>query len=126
MPLPSSPYRGLLYYESDWADIFAGRSEDSKNCAERLMGAPLLILHGRTGCGKSSFLRAGLAPFLEASSYPASFMRDEKGFKVVRSGGTIKSLPIGNRHPRDRRGDGLSLHARRPWQLEEGAGTPLP
>jgi hypothetical protein len=107
MPLPSSPYRGLLYYESDWADIFAGRSEDSKNCAERLMGAPLLILHGRTGCGKSSFLRAGLAPFLEASSYPASFMRDEKGFKVVRSG----ALPL------------RSLAAEIWRIIEEAAGT---
>lgn len=85
--LPDSPYRGLLYFESDHTAIFAGRNSDSKTCAQRLMDAPVLILHGRTGCGKSSFLRAGLAPFLEMSKLEHQFIKGAQAeFKVTRSG----------------------------------------
>jgi hypothetical protein len=87
LKLPDVPYRGLLFFESMHQGVFAGRADDSVSCAEKLMNASVLILHGRTGCGKSSFLRAGLAPFLERMHYPARFMRGPNGdFKVVRSG----------------------------------------
>lgn len=64
---PSSPYKGLSYYGPRDSKLFSGRDEDIWQCA-RMLDHPstrILMLHGVTGCGKSSFLRAGLIPLLE-------------------------------------------------------------
>lgn len=59
----AQPYRGLLHFASEHAAVFAGRERDIRACYDFLMKSTILILHGTTGCGKSSFLRAGLAPY---------------------------------------------------------------
>jgi hypothetical protein len=77
---PAEPYKGLNYYESDDVPIFAGRNDDLSQCA-RLLGATatrLFVLHGSSGCGKSSFLRAGLVPFLEQRDNDFLFVRDRE------------------------------------------------
>ncbi len=78
---PSQPYKGLNYYGPDDIPIFAGREYDIELCA-RLVSSPstaILIVHGSTGCGKSSFLRAGLIPFLEHREHGYSFVRSDAG-----------------------------------------------
>lgn len=77
-----SPYPGLRYYEANQADYFAGREEAAKACTVLLGTSRVVILHGRSGCGKSSFLRAGVKPLLEQSDRRSSF---PKNFDVVRS-----------------------------------------
>src|SRR6266849_7321302 len=75
---PPEPYKGLNYYEAEDIRLLAGRSNDLSICV-RLLGAPgtrLFVLHGSPGCGKSSFLRAGLVPFLERSGNGFLFIRD--------------------------------------------------
>ena len=76
--LPERPYKGLSYYRTTDAAIFGARSEDVRRVARRLAErrTRLLVLHGRTGCGKSSFLRAGLIPFLEREGYGFRFLRE--------------------------------------------------
>jgi NTE family protein len=66
-PWPASPYKGLGYYEAEDWPLFAGRDSDLDSCADLLsqLGTRILIVHGTTGCGKSSFLRAGLIRYLE-------------------------------------------------------------
>jgi hypothetical protein len=74
---PRAPYKGLNYYGPEDVPIFAGRREDLSQCA-RLVAATstrLFVLHGGTGCGKSSFLRAGLIPFLEQRGNDFLFVR---------------------------------------------------
>ena len=44
------------------------------------------MLHGRTGCGKSSFLRAALSPLLQRSTPLVFPQLPGGGFRVVRSG----------------------------------------
>lgn len=61
---PPLPYKGLDYYNHrDWM-LFAERSAETVACGELLgnCGTKLLLVHGPTGTGKSSFLRAGLFP----------------------------------------------------------------
>ena len=50
-------------------------------CIQRLASAEtrILLLHGNTGCGKSSFLRAGLIPGLEERGFGYFFLRDAEG-----------------------------------------------
>lgn len=76
---PSLPYKGLTYYTREDAMLFAGRDDDIVRCgllmAEWKMR--LLLLHGATGCGKSSFLRAGLIPYLESASAGIAFARTD-------------------------------------------------
>lgn len=79
IPWPPQPYKGLNYYGPEDMPIFAGRELDIDLCA-RLLSSPatrILILHGSTGCGKSSFLRAGLIPFLERNVQGYSFARTD-------------------------------------------------
>ena len=63
---PKRPYKGLQQYEYDDAPLFAGRKEEIQACAKELLRSEisLFLLHGQSGCGKSSFLRAGLIPHL--------------------------------------------------------------
>src|SRR5881394_1932794 len=74
---PNDPYKGLANYELEDEVLFAGRNVEIDACAQLLAGAQtkLLILHGQTGCGKSSFLRAGLIPALERNGAGYIFLR---------------------------------------------------
>jgi hypothetical protein len=63
---PAAPYKGLNYYSASDQPLFGQRDDAIESCA-RLVGAfstKLLLIHGRTGTGKSSFVRAGLLPRL--------------------------------------------------------------
>ena len=80
---PPSPYKGFSYYTRNDVPLFAGRDEDILRCAHFLTNhsTRFMILYGSTGCGKSSFLRAGLLPFLESGESGFCFLKshnDEK------------------------------------------------
>jgi formylglycine-generating enzyme required for sulfatase activity len=57
-----NPYRGLETYEAKHAESFFGRSAQVANVLERLQGMPWLLVAAPAGCGKSSLVRAGIAP----------------------------------------------------------------
>jgi NTE family protein len=73
----NNPYKGLSSYTEDDASLFAGRDVDIERCAAVLAdwNTRILILHGLTGCGKSSFLKAGVISYLEKGSGGISFAR---------------------------------------------------
>ena len=64
---PDQPYRGLNYFRRQDRPLLAGRDVEIANCAERIAHPQtrVLLLNGATGCGKSSFIRAGLIPTME-------------------------------------------------------------
>ncbi|MET4235518.1 patatin-like phospholipase family protein [Bradyrhizobium barranii subsp. apii] len=74
------PYKGLASYTEDDAHLFAGRDVDIRRCATFLADSNtrILALHGLTGCGKSSFLRAGIIPYLEDGDTGIAFARRGK------------------------------------------------
>ena len=51
------PYRGLARYRYADSRLFAGRDREINQCMDALEEGPetLFILHGKSGCGKSSF-----------------------------------------------------------------------
>jgi hypothetical protein len=77
-PLPKHPYRSLMYFDRDDRALFAGRDGDVLRFARILDEAATrrLVLHGESGCGKSSFLRAGAIPFLEDECVGYRSVRD--------------------------------------------------
>lgn len=78
MPLPEEPYKSLDYYVHDDRALFAGRDDDVQRFSQLLDDGrtKLLVLHGESGIGKSSFLRAGLIPFLEDECVGYQFVRN--------------------------------------------------
>ena len=83
-PLPEKPYRSLQYYTRQERALFTGRDGDVARFARILddAGTGLLVLHGESGCGKSSVLRAGVIPFLEEECHGFRFLRDRKSSEV--------------------------------------------
>ena len=77
-PLPDVPYLPLAAYGPDYRALFAGRDGDVERVAWLLGRAEtrVVLLHGESGVGKSSFLRAGLIPYLEETAVGFRFLRD--------------------------------------------------
>ncbi|MDB6106946.1 MAG: hypothetical protein JWO52_6945 [Gammaproteobacteria bacterium] len=82
--LPPHPYMGLMYFRAAERALFSGRNDEIDACKALLttIETRVLILHGITGCGKSSFLRAGLIPALELESN-YHFVRNTQGVPVL-------------------------------------------
>ena len=86
---PDEPYKGLVWYGPEDRLLFSGRDGAVKTCMHFIAASEtrILLLHGQTGCGKSSFLRAALIPDLEERAHGYLFMRDDKGAPLfIRSG----------------------------------------
>lgn len=63
--LPPSPYPGLRpFQKSEWP-IFFGRETMTDTVVELLLRQQFLLVHGPSGNGKSSLIRAGVLPRLE-------------------------------------------------------------
>ncbi len=65
LTLPARPYPGLRPFEADEWMIFFGRENMIDDIIERLASQRLVFIHGASGCGKSSLVRAGVLPKLE-------------------------------------------------------------
>ena len=66
-PMTASPYRGLLPFEAEDRDRFFGRERVVADVVARLGRGGLVTVVGNSGSGKSSLLRAGVAPLFEGS-----------------------------------------------------------
>ena len=77
-PLPDEPYRSLAYFERGDRALFAGRDDDIERFATMLddSSTRILVLHGESGVGKSSFLHAGVIPYLEEECLGYRFIRN--------------------------------------------------
>ena len=103
LELPEQPYRSLGYFDSADRALFTGRDADIVRFAARLdrHDTRILILHGESGLGKSSFLRAGVIPYLEEQCV---------GYRFLRRRPTVPSRS--SRYPRTR-----SARSPRPFSI---------
>lgn len=69
-PGSACPYKGLAAFQPDDAGLFFGRESLIDDLVARIQGAPALIIGGPSGSGKSSLLRAGLIPAINAGRVP--------------------------------------------------------
>jgi hypothetical protein len=58
--LPERPYPGLRPFETHEWPIFFGREQMIDQVLDRLIQQRMVFVHGDSGCGKSSLVRAGL------------------------------------------------------------------
>jgi WD40 repeat protein/transcriptional regulator with XRE-family HTH domain len=74
--LARSPYQGLSMFEEQDAALFFGRDAATTQVLERmsrlLAGVGLLVVSGASGAGKSSLLRAGVLPRIQAGGLAAA------------------------------------------------------
>ena len=66
------PFKGLAAFERSDAEFFCGRGRIVSELIARLAEWPLVGILGPSGIGKSSLLRAGVLPALQAGALPDS------------------------------------------------------
>ena len=78
--LPDQPYRGLSCFRRRDRALFHGREDDALKCADLLDrdGTRFLLIHGTSGVGKSSFIRARLIPFLDEQRVGYRFLHSRR------------------------------------------------
>ncbi len=90
-----SPFRGLEAFDVKDAGVFFGRDTDLVRAREHLLrlraegGRKLLVILGASGCGKSSFMRAGLLPRIDRED------RDFVALPLMRPGTAALSGKMG-------------------------------
>lgn len=75
--LPARPFRRLEWFDRPYAEVFFGRNRFIRALYERVTDpamAPIVLLYGQSGVGKSSLLAAGLLPRLEGE-YQTRYLR---------------------------------------------------
>jgi WD40 repeat protein len=64
-----NPWPGLESFEENARDYFHGREAESEDLLRRVADAPLTVLFGKSGLGKTSLLKAGLFPRLREKHF---------------------------------------------------------
>lgn len=83
--LPPSPFRHLRWFTRDDAELFFGRGREIHRLYETVTAtnaAPVTLLHGQSGAGKSSLLDAGLRPRLD-ETYDVRYARRDEAIGCV-------------------------------------------
>ncbi len=97
--LPAEPFRHLSWFTRQDAEIFFGRNYEIRQLYDRITepaGAPIVLLYGQTGVGKSSLLDAGITPRLEKSHHVLYLRRNQQ---LGLLGTTAQALGISKEHP---------------------------
>ncbi len=74
-PSQPRPYKFLDYYTEQDARLFFGRELEVEAVCSQILAHRSFILHGRSGVGKSSILRAGLMPRLKSEGHQVFVIR---------------------------------------------------
>ncbi|MGC4081040.1 MAG: hypothetical protein QM736_02750 [Vicinamibacterales bacterium] len=70
-----NPWPGLAWFDESSEQFFNGRTREIGELKRLVMDAPLTVLFGRSGLGKTSLLKAGLFPALRRANYLPVYLR---------------------------------------------------
>jgi WD40 repeat protein len=70
-----NPWPGLAAYDEASSAFFFGRAEESEHLRQLIRAAPVTVIYGKSGLGKTSLLQAGLFPLLRAEHYLPVYVR---------------------------------------------------
>jgi WD40 repeat protein len=70
-----NPWPGLESFDEYARAFFHGRDHESTSLLSHVLDAPITLLYGRSGLGKTSLLRAGLFPLLRDSHFLPVYVR---------------------------------------------------
>jgi hypothetical protein len=84
-PISGSPFKGLQAFDFSDSDRYFGRNREIREIQQRLVtnagkGLPFVLIYGGSGYGKSSLMRAGLAPVL---TRPGGSIDEIQGWRRV-------------------------------------------
>jgi WD40 repeat protein len=70
-----NPWPGLDSFEENACAFFHGRDHESTSLLSHVLDAPITLLYGQSGLGKTSLLRAGLFPLLREHHFLPVYVR---------------------------------------------------
>ncbi|TMS51351.1 WD40 repeat domain-containing protein [Mycobacterium sp. DBP42] len=70
-----NPWPGLESYCEDAQGFFYGRGHECEKLLKKVLDAPVTVLFGRSGLGKTSLLHAGLFPLLRNENFLPIYVR---------------------------------------------------
>lgn len=120
--LPDSPFRHLNWFGREHAEVFFGRGHQIRELYDLVTSAgtaPIVLLYGQSGVGKSSILAAGLIPRLEQSCEVRYLRRDQQIglLETLRSAFVEQGTNVSMTQ---------SMHFAQDWlEAEEQLGRPL-
>jgi hypothetical protein len=88
-----NPWPGLESFEEEACAFFFGRDREAASLLDHVRDAPVTVLYGRSGLGKTSLLRAGLFPLLREQNFLPVYVRLE-----LRPGAAPLPRPAGSWH----------------------------
>ena len=72
---PDNPWPGLDAFDEAGRDFFHGRDGEAEELLHRVASAPMTVLFGKSGLGKTSLLKAGLFPRLHQRRFLPVYIR---------------------------------------------------
>ena len=70
-----NPWPGLEAYDESSSDLFYGRKQETAELLRLIYRAPLTVVYGKSGLGKTSLLQAGLFPLLRQNHFLPVLLR---------------------------------------------------
>jgi WD40 repeat protein len=113
--LPAAPFKYLAFFTREDAPVFFGRGREIRELFDAVTasdGAPIVLVFGASGVGKSSLLAGGLQPRLEPS-HEVLYARRQAALGAV---GTLSQALA-----RDRNAVAQGYATATAWRLEEEA-----
>jgi len=89
---PDNPWPGLAWYDEKSEQFFKGREQEIRELQRLVTDAPLTVLFGRSGLGKTSLIKAGLFPALRRASCLPVYIRINFASRTVGAQPLIEQL----------------------------------
>ncbi len=130
-----NPWPGLHEFDERGQHFFNGRDQETRDLLRLVRDAPLTVLFGGSGLGKTSLLQAGLVPLLRGEQYLPVYMRldprDRRAALIEQAASTLRAQLVAQAvdHPPFAPGESLWEYLHRAdlelWSRQNQLLTPV-